>query len=393
MFKKVLLGTGLAVLGVATLASCGGDKTVGEVLYQAENPTTTYKWDRNHDGTLGYVMMIGDKGHNDSNARTEGAREAMKKLGKELNVTVVELASKEMKNNTGATWDATTAADTMGTWLGQFSDKLDGVISNNDGMAAGAYGNAGWIQGLPVFGFDCLPSAAKDIVDGKLSGSITQNGDAQARIVAQLLRNFANGVQKPLETGITTEDDKGNKVTACDVEYNDGERKLLVPCVGVDKTNANKYLSGKHETIKDNKGSKNLKVLVTIYNNGDNFLKEVYKPAFEFYGQALGIDFTFVEGDGSSETSVLERFTALDQYDAYVVNMVKTESGKLYTEKLTGDNKNKPLIFYNRQPFANGKVDEATMKHNDKTYYIGVNTEGSGALQGDMIYNWFKANK
>ena len=33
MFKKVLLGTGLAVLGVATLASCGGDKTVGEVLY------------------------------------------------------------------------------------------------------------------------------------------------------------------------------------------------------------------------------------------------------------------------------------------------------------------------------------------------------------------------
>ena len=393
MKKALFAGAALAALGVVTLASCG-QKETGTIIYQAENPTTTYKWDRNHDGKLGYVMMIGDKGHNDSNARTEGARNALKKMGEELNITIVELASKEMKNNTGATWDASTAGDTMGVWISQFDKQLDAVISNNDGMASAAYGSSNWIKGLPIFGFDALPSAANDIVGEKLAGSITQNGDAQARIVAQLLRNFADGVENPTTTGITKEDAKGNKVQRCKVDYNEAERKLLVPCGGVTKENANDYLSGSFEEMTENKGTKTLKVLVTIYNQGDNFLKEVYKPAFEHYGKKLNIEFTFVEGDGSQETSCLDKFTNLDSYDAYVVNMVKTESGSLYTEKLnTEKNKDKPLIFYNRQPFVNGKVDEKTMKHNDKTYYIGVDTNGSGDLQGKMITDWFKANK
>lgn len=392
MKKTLLAGAALAALGVVTLASCGEAET-GTIIYQADKPTTTYKWDRNHDGKLGYVMMIGDKGHNDSNARTEGARKALKKMGEELNVTIVELASKEMKNNTGATWDATTAGDTMGVWISQFDKNLDAVVSNNDGMAGAAYNQSNWIKDLPIFGFDALPSAAKDIVDGKLAGSITQNGDAQARIVAQLLRNFADGVENPTTTGITTADAKGNKVERCKVEYNEAERKLLVPCGGVTNVNAKDYLSGSFEKMTENQGTKKLKVLVTVYNQGDNFLKEVYMPAFKEYGKKLNIEFTFVEGDGSQETSCLDKFTNLDSYDAYVVNMVKTESGKLYTEKLTGANKDKPLIFYNRQPFAEGKVDAATMAHNDKTYYIGVDTTGSGDLQGNMITDWFKANK
>ncbi len=393
MKKGFLFGAAaLAALGVFTLASCG-DAETGEVLYKAENPTTTYKWDRNHDGKLGYVMMIGDKGHNDSNARTEGCRAALKKLGKDLNITIVELASKEMKNNTGATWDATTAGDTMGTWLAQFGDQLDGVVSNNDGMAGAAYAQSGWVKGLPVFGFDALPSAAKDIHDGKLLGSITQNGDAQARIIAQLLRNFAENDTDPLNNGITKEDANGNKVQRCNVEYDEAERKLLVPCGPVTKKNADEYLANSFEKIAENKGTKQLNVLVSIYNQGDNFLKEVYKPAFDAYGKALGIKFTYIEGNGADEGSCLDKFVNLDQYDAYVVNMVKTESGSLYTSKLTGKNAEKPLIFYNRQPFAGNKVDDATMSFNDKTYYIGVNTQGSGELQGNMIYDWFNDNK
>ena len=73
--------------------------------------------------------------------------------------------------------------------------------------------------------------------------------------------------------------------------------------------------------------------------------------------------------------------------------MVKTESGQLYTSKLTGKNAEKPLIFYNRQPAEGSVIDKTTMNFNDKTYYIGVNTAGSGDLQGKLITDWLTANK
>ena len=48
--------------------------------------------------------------------------------------TVRELASQEMKNSAGATWDAATAGNAIGTWSASFGDQIDIVASNNDGM-------------------------------------------------------------------------------------------------------------------------------------------------------------------------------------------------------------------------------------------------------------------
>lgn len=48
--------------------------------------------------------------------------------------TVRELASQEMKNSAGATWDAATAGNAIGTWSASFGDQIDVVVSNNDGM-------------------------------------------------------------------------------------------------------------------------------------------------------------------------------------------------------------------------------------------------------------------
>lgn len=107
--------------------------------------------DRNGDGVIGYVLAIGDIGHNDSIARTRGVRKALGtgvekdgeidpspigtntdgsatsvqdgKLtigGKEY--TVRELASQEMKNSAGATWDAATAGNAISTWAASFGD-------------------------------------------------------------------------------------------------------------------------------------------------------------------------------------------------------------------------------------------------------------------------------
>ena len=110
--------------------------------------------DRNGDGVIGYVLAIGDIGHNDSIARTRGVRKALgTAVDKDGNInsdpvgtntdgsatavqdgtleingkqyTVRELASQEMKNSAGATWDAATAGNAIGTWSSSFGDDID----------------------------------------------------------------------------------------------------------------------------------------------------------------------------------------------------------------------------------------------------------------------------
>ncbi len=130
--------------------------------------------DRNGDGVIGYVLAIGDIGHNDSIARTRGVRNALgtdvEKDGAinsdpvgtnadgkatavkdgtlEVNgktYVIRELASQEMKNAAGATWDAATAGNAIGTWASSFGDQIDVIASNNDGMGMSMFNS--WSQG------------------------------------------------------------------------------------------------------------------------------------------------------------------------------------------------------------------------------------------------------
>ena len=108
--------------------------------------------DRNGDGIIGYVLCIGDVGHNDSKARTEGIRKALGTWngttapktvkeglatvgGKELKV--VELEGKPMTGSDGSTWNSAAATESMNNWVEKFGNAIDMVISNNDGMAMG----------------------------------------------------------------------------------------------------------------------------------------------------------------------------------------------------------------------------------------------------------------
>ena len=138
--------------------------------------------DRNGDGIIGYVLAIGDIGHNDSIARTRGVRAALgtgveaadgsidstpvgtntdgtstivKDGSIEVNGTtyvVRELASQEMKNSAGATWDAATAGNAIGTWSASFGDQIDVVASNNDGMGMSMFNAWSKANNVPTFG-------------------------------------------------------------------------------------------------------------------------------------------------------------------------------------------------------------------------------------------------
>ena len=306
--------------------------------------------DRNGDGIVGYVLCIGDVGHNDSKARTQGIREALgtwngstdPTVNKEGSVTVggkkfkvVELEGKAMTGTDGSTWNANAATEAMGNWATKFADKIDMVVSNNDGMAMGCLQASNYPAGVPIFGYDANADAVDAIGKGQLTGTVSQNVDAQATATLQVLRNLMDGLTGAdvYKKGISEPDQYGNKISAS-VEYKADTKALLASNTGVNKDNWKEYAAGSRDKgIKQTTAEKK-KVILTIYNSADNFLSSSYLPALNYYAPLLGITLNVVQGDGQNESSCLDKFTNLNNYDAYAINMVKTNSGADYLDKL-----------------------------------------------------------
>ncbi|MFA7166143.1 MAG: substrate-binding domain-containing protein [Desulfoplanes sp.] len=329
--------------------AAGGGAVQGKLItdYLATAPAST---DRNGDGTIGYVLCIGDVGHNDSKARTEGIRKALgtwdgttdpgkSKVGSVTisgkTYKVVELEGKAMTGTDGSTWNANAATDAMSGWATKFGDKIDLVVSNNDGMAMGCLQASNYPAGVPIFGYDANADAIEAIGAGKLSGTVSQNVDAQATATLQVLRNLLDGLAGAdvYQKGISGPDQYGNKISA-EMEYKADTKALLAQNSGVNKANWQEYKAGSRDQgIKQTNAPKK-KVLLTIYNSGDNFLSSSYLPALRYYAPLLNIELNVVQGDGQNESSCIDKFTNLNNYDAYAINMVKTNSGKDYTDKL-----------------------------------------------------------
>ena len=306
--------------------------------------------DRNGDGIIGYVLCIGDVGHNDSKARTEGIRKALGTWdgstdpgkAKEGSVTVggttykvVELEGKAMTGTDGSTWNANAATEAMGGWATKFGTQIDMVVSNNDGMAMGCLQASNYPAGVPIFGYDANADAIEAIGAGKLSGTVSQNVDAQAAGTLQVLRNLLDGLtgSDVYTKGFSVADQWGNKITPT-VDYRANEKAVMAQNAGVNASNWQQYTAGTRDSgIKQSTAPKK-KVLLTIYNSADNFLSSSYLPALQYYAPLMGIDLTVVQGDGQNESSCLDKFTNLNNYDAFAINMVKTNSGRDYTDKL-----------------------------------------------------------
>ncbi|WP_296662358.1 MULTISPECIES: substrate-binding domain-containing protein [unclassified Treponema] len=330
--------------------AAGGGAVQGKLIADYLASADPAVIDRNGDGILGYVLCIGDVGHNDSKARTEGIRKALGTWdgstdpgkvkegsisvgGKTLKV--VELEGKAMTGTDGSTWNANAATEAMGGWATKFGNQLDMVVSNNDGMAMGCLQASNYPAGVPVFGYDANADAIEAIGAGKLTGTVSQNVDAQATATLQVLRNLLDGLtgEDVYKKGISELDSYGNKISA-PVQYVDSTKALLAENSGVNSGNWQQYTAGNRDSGVKKSTAPSKKVLLTIYNSADNFLSSSYLPALQYYAPLLNIDLTVVQGDGQNESSCLDRFTNLNNYDAYAINMVKTNSGRDYTDKL-----------------------------------------------------------
>ena len=331
--------------------------------------------DRNGDGIIGYVLCIGDVGHNDSIARTRGARLALgtavpdaaqgktavdsiadvdpAPIGTNLDgsatavkdgeielggttYVVRELASQEMKNSVGATWDASTAGNAIGTWSAAFGDQIDVVVSNNDGMGMAVFNAWSQENGVPTFGYDANSDAVAAIADG-YCGTISQNADVQAYLTLRTLRNALDDAD--IMTGISTPDAAGN-VLSDDLYYYDEATRCFYALNGavtaenyeafLDATAANPafslQLTEEQAPVK--------KVWLIVYNSADNFLNATYVPQLKNYAQALNLDVEYVLGDGQTEGNLTDRLGNPAEYDGFAINMVKTDNAAAYMIKL-----------------------------------------------------------
>ena len=331
--------------------------------------------DRNGDGIIGYVLCIGDVGHNDSIARTRGARLALGTAvpdaaqGKtavetidDVNPTAVgtnldgsssevqdgsitidgtdyivrELASQEMKNNSGATWDAPTAGNAINTWSASFGDQIDVVVSNNDGMGMAVFNAWSKDNNVPTFGYDANSDAVAAIADG-YCGTITQNADVQAYLTLRVMRNALDNAD--IMTGISTPDAAGNVLSEDLYYYDDATRCFYALNGAVTADNYESFLDATAPNPAFNfqlseEDAPVKKVWLDIFNSTDNFLNATYKPQLENYDGILNLEVEYIAGDGQTEANITDRLANPSEYDGFAINMVKTDNAASYTSKL-----------------------------------------------------------
>lgn len=183
------------------------------------------EYDLNGDGVIQYVMLFGEPGQPDAEARTKYSIEYLNGAG---------IKTEELHKDI-ANWDTAQAKDKMDAWLsGPNGNKIEVVIANNDGMALGAVQSVKAVnKNIPVFGVDAIQEALTLIANDEMAGTVLQDATGQARAILELANNIAAG-KNPTEG----------------TEWKLVDKAVRVPYVGVDKDNYKQFQNKKsHLTV------------------------------------------------------------------------------------------------------------------------------------------------
>lgn len=176
------------------------------------------QWDLNKDGQIQFVLLKGEPGHPDAEARTNY-------VIKELNDKGIK--TKKLQLDT-AMWDTAQAKDKVDAWLsGPNANKIEVIIANNDAMAMGAVEalKAHNKSAIPVFGVDALPEALSLVKSGAMAGTVLNDANGQAKATFDLAKNLAEG--KPANEG---------------TEWVIEDKVVRIPYVGVDQENLAQFI-------------------------------------------------------------------------------------------------------------------------------------------------------
>lgn len=150
--------------------------------------------DKNGDGTVQYVMLQGEPGHQDATLRTEYSIKAIEEAGYKTEKLAADTAM----------WDKAKATDLMKAFItGQSLDKIEAVLCNNDDMALGAIealkaegynqDSSDLAKYIPVVGVDATAPALEAMKDGSLLGTVLNDADNQGKATINVAVAAVNG--------------------------------------------------------------------------------------------------------------------------------------------------------------------------------------------------------
>ena len=155
----------------------------GEIIAETEN-----KGDWNGNGTVDYVMIMGDPENVDAQYRTEFSIKALEDAG----LTVNKLFEQR------GDWDQTKGQELAATALSQYGNDIDVIFCNNDAMALGAYQaivDAGRTVGQDIYlvGVDALDECQAMVADGTMTGTVLNDHIGQSHTAADVALKAAKG--------------------------------------------------------------------------------------------------------------------------------------------------------------------------------------------------------
>ena len=155
----------------------------GEIIAETEN-----KGDWNGNGTVDYVMIMGDPENVDAQYRTEFSIKALEDAG----LTVNKLFEQR------GDWDQTKGQELAATALSQYGNDIDVIFCNNDAMALGAYQaivDAGRVVGEDIYllGVDCLDECKAMVEAGTMTGTVLNDHIGQSHTAADVALKAAAG--------------------------------------------------------------------------------------------------------------------------------------------------------------------------------------------------------
>jgi len=139
--------------------------------------------DKNKDGTMQYIMLTGEPGHQDALLRTEFSMKAIDAAG----IKVQKLAEDT------AHWNRVEGQEKMAAFIAKFGNKIEAVLCNNDDMALGAieaFKAAGYFKDpkkfMPIVGVDATAPALDALEAGTLLGTVLNDADNQGKATFDL---------------------------------------------------------------------------------------------------------------------------------------------------------------------------------------------------------------
>ena len=144
--------------------------------------------DVNGNGTIDYVMIIGDPENIDAQYRTEFSIKALTDADYEVNQLLAQRGD----------WEQAKGQEIAATALSQFGNDIDVIFCNNDGMALGAYQAivaADRTVGTDIYlvGVDALDECVQMVKDGTMTGTVLNDHIGQSHAAVDAAIKYLNG--------------------------------------------------------------------------------------------------------------------------------------------------------------------------------------------------------